>query len=63
MHFVFMNALGNESFQLEWLISNLIFSLALIVALHLFLIKITSFYNKYTLISDSSDGNIKDTLS
>jgi transcriptional regulator with XRE-family HTH domain len=61
--FVFMNALGNESFQLEWLISNLIFSFAFIVALHLFLIKITSFYNKYTLNSDSSDGNIKNTLS
>jgi len=61
--FVFMNALGNESFQLEWLISNLIFTFALVISLHLFLIKITSFYNKYTLMSDSNNGNTQDTLS
>lgn len=60
---IFMNAFGIDFFQLEWLIINLIFSFVLVLGLHLFLIKTTSFYNKYKLISDSQFGKSQDTLS
>lgn len=60
---IFMNAFGINFFQFEWLITNLIFSFVLVIALHLFLIKITSFYNKFKLVSDSQNGKVQDTLS
>ena len=60
---LFMNAFGFSAFDLPWLIGNLIVGFALVVSLHLFLIRVVSFFDKYQLVSDSESGKNQEYLS
>jgi transcriptional regulator with XRE-family HTH domain len=58
-----MNLFGVGFFHLEWLLANLIVGFFLVILLHIFLIKISNFFHKYQLVSDSDSGKNHDILS
>jgi transcriptional regulator with XRE-family HTH domain len=59
---IFMNAYGYSIFDLNWLIANLLIGFTLVIALHIFLLRVIAYFDKYQLIADSAMGKNQDFL-